>query len=307
MSEQSTILIIDDSIDIHRLLKLRLKNQEVDIISTMGGKEGLTAAQDKQPDLILLDIHMPDMNGFEVLAELKDNPATVELPVIFLSGSDDSKDIIRGFDLGAVDYVTKPFDVAELRARVRSALRTRRLMAMLAQRAQIDGLTGLWNRAHLDEQLTAFLSASDRHGHDLSLLLCDIDHFKKLNDTCGHPFGDHVLQRFAKLLMSEARESDIPCRYGGEEFAIILPNITLPDALQVAERIRSHLESMTWKEHNDLRVTASFGVTDIGCLEGKPFAPQTMIDSVDQALYKAKHNGRNQVVTAAMYPLPKSA
>ncbi|MBL1216129.1 MAG: diguanylate cyclase [Planctomycetes bacterium] len=292
----STILVIDDSVDIHRLLKIRLRDQNVAISSSSSGQDGIERARELLPDLILLDIDMPGMSGFEVLAELKHDPLTVEIPVIFLSGSGGSTNKVKGFDLGAVDFVTKPFDIAELRARVRSALRTRKLVKMLAQRAQVDGLTGLWNRTHLDEQLVCQVSQARRHDTPLALIMSDVDKFKNLNDTHGHPFGDQVLQEVANILVEETRDSDISCRYGGEEFAVILPMTSLADAVTVAERCRQTLEAYVWASHDDLCVTASFGVTDLGTAE-EPTAA-SVIKSADAALYAAKHGGRNRVVRA---------
>ena len=182
----------------------------------------LRVARDTVPDLILLDIDLEDLDGFEILAQLKADPVTHDIAVIFVSASNETMDRVRGLDLGAVDFVGKPFDVTELRARVRSALRMQRLLRMLSQRAQIDGLTGLWNRAYLDDRLRKEVAGALRHGTPLSLILCDLDRFKNLNDTHGHPFGDEVLERAAGILGS-GRGLDVACRYGGEEFLGVIP------------------------------------------------------------------------------------
>ncbi len=294
--DRSRVLIVDDSVDIHRLLKIRLRDQNLDILTASTGAEGLRITREVKPDLILLDIDLPDCSGFDVLAELKNDPLTHDLPVIFVSGSVASGDKVRGFDLGAVDYVTKPFDMAELRARVRSALRTRRLMRMLAQRAHLDGLTGLWNRAHLDVRLRECVDAARRHGRHLSLVMADIDHFKELNDSYGHPFGDHVLQEVARVLEDVARSEDISCRYGGEEFAVILCESDCREAVKVAERFRARIEGAVWHEHEDITVTASFGVSSLSLVAIK--SPEALLNSTDTALYEAKRTGRNHVVLA---------
>lgn len=300
----SSILVIDDSVDIHRLLSIRLRDQCAVILNAHSGADGIEMALEAQPDLILLDIDMPDMSGFETLQALKNHPATVQIPVIFLSGSQTTDDKVRGLELGAVDFVTKPFDLAELRARVRSALRTQQLLAMLAQRAQIDGLTGLWNRKYLDNRLNECVSLTSRHPAELSLIFCDIDHFKVVNDTYGHPFGDQVLQEFARLLLSVCRESDVACRYGGEEFAIIAPSTCTRDAAILAERVRTGFETTTWPGRDELRCTASFGVAGLD-LGVEPSAGG-LIASADKALYEAKHSGRNRVVCAVSSVLMKT-
>lgn len=304
-SSQSRILIIDDSTDIHRLLSMRLKDQRAEILGAMSGAEGVELARQRLPDLILLDIDMPGLGGFETLQALKNDPATVQIPVIFLSGSQHTEDKVRGFELGAVDYVTKPFEVAELRARVRSALRTQQLLKMLAQLAQIDGLTGLWNRKYFDNRIGEGIAISLRHNMDFCVVLCDVDKFKNLNDSYGHPFGDQVLQEFARLLQSNCRESDVPCRYGGEEFAILLPATGVADGLRHAERIRSALESTTWPGRPGLIVTASFGVTSLS--QVRDAAAASLIAAADRALYEAKHAGRNRVVCDRSNALARSA
>jgi len=189
------LLAIDDSDLVHRLLRARLKHERIELCAATRGEEGLQMAQRLKPELILLDIELQDLDGFEVLARLKADPETQDIAVIFVSASNETMDRVRGLDLGAVDFIGKPFDVGELKARVRSALRMQRLVRMLAQRAQIDGLTGLWNRAHFDQRLAGEIQEAARYGRDLSLVLCDVDHFKGLNDRFGHPFGDEVLER----------------------------------------------------------------------------------------------------------------
>ena len=239
------VLAIDDSDLVHRLLRARLRHERIDLHSVHNAESGIKAAQELQPDVILLDIDLEDLDGFEVLARLKADPRTRDLAVIFVSASAETMDRVRGLDLGAVDFIGKPFDVTELRARVRSALRTQRLLRMLSQRAQLDGLTGLWNRAHFDERLATELSGALRHGTQVSLILADLDRFKNLNDTHGHPFGDEVLEQAAAAL-SGGRAQDVACRYGGEEFAVILPGTDIEEAMEVAERYRRGIEVISW-------------------------------------------------------------
>lgn len=288
------VLIIDDSQDVHRLLKARLRAEDLEFVSATSGEQGLTLAKERQPLLALLDLDMPGMDGFEVLRSLKDDPATVQIPVIILSGLQSAQDKVTAFDLGAVDYVTKPFDMAELRVRLRAALRMNQLVRMLAQRAQIDGLTGLWNRAYFDARWNEEFARATRHGRPVSVAMIDVDHFKSINDGFGHPAGDAVLQGVAKLLHRELRQSDIACRYGGEEFVIILSDTNAPAATALCDRIRTAISDLAWSRHPERKVTASFGVA--GC-EGIPsVSAERWIEIADQNLYTAKRSGRNRVV-----------
>lgn len=292
-----TILIIDDSPDIHQLLKVRLKNLDVSLAHALSGAEGMVKAEEAQPDLILLDVHMPEASGFDVCRDLKANSSTQDIPVIFLTGAADVDQKVLGFELGAVDYIQKPFDSAELNARVRAALRTKRFQDMLAQRAMIDGLTGLWNRTHFEIRLQDEVAATQRYDRPLSLIMLDVDHFKKLNDNHGHPFGDEVLQAVGEALAETARTSDWACRYGGEEFAVILRETNLEGALILAERLRKLIEDLTLRNKGqDVKVTASFGVScSEQCMNPLDFSRRWLITSADGALYAAKHAGRNRV------------
>ncbi|MCC6660364.1 MAG: diguanylate cyclase [Phycisphaerales bacterium] len=292
---QPTVLLIDDSVDVHRLLKARLRYEDLKLAGASNGKEGLEQARTASPAIVLLDLDMPDMDGFEVLRRLKDDPATLDIPVIVLSGLQSAQDKVTAFDLGAVDYITKPFNLTELRVRVRSALRLHRLVQMLAQRAQIDGLTGLWNRAHFNKRWTDEVSACTRHHRPLSLALIDLDHFKTINDTYGHPAGDAVLQGLSRVLQRECRQEDVGCRYGGEEFTLIMPDTTPTDAAGVCERILAALASISWPRHPERAVTASIGLA--GPDVTADLSADQWLDEADRALYAAKQSGRNRVVT----------
>ncbi|MFU8829141.1 MAG: diguanylate cyclase, partial [Phycisphaerales bacterium] len=294
-SEDSTpvVLLVDDAPEIHRLLGVKLRNDDLTLLSAFSGEEAIEMAADLEPSLILLDLNMPGIDGLETLKRLKDQSETIEIPVIILSGSTTSSDKVVSFGLGATDYVTKPFDVPELRARIASSLRVTRLMRMLAQRAQIDGLTGLWNRAHLNDKLASEIDQSTRTGDPLSLVMCDLDHFKILNDTYGHPAGDLVLQCFARILKAEMRKYDVACRYGGEEFALIVPGTEAAAAAGLCERIRVGIAEARWPRYPEMTVTGSFGIATSG-LAGTSEVSD-WIEAADRALYSAKEAGRNRV------------
>lgn len=292
------VLIIDDSADVHRLLRARLSQEELHFVSAYNGTEGLVAAESCKPSLITLDLNMEGVNGFEVLRELKSRPSTSQVPVIILSGRASRDDKVRAFEMGAIDYIAKPFEFTELKVRVRSALRMYQLLQMLAQKAKVDGLTGLWNRAFFDSRWDEEFARASRYSRPLSMMIIDADRFKSINDDFGHPAGDALLQGVAKIIQRECRQTDLACRYGGEEFAVIMPDTTSEDAAIVAERVRSAIERADWPRHPQRAVSVSVGVA--GC-EGAPrISADTWIDTVDRNLYRAKREGRNRVVSSVI-------
>jgi diguanylate cyclase (GGDEF)-like protein len=286
------VLVIDDSEMIHKLVRARLEDEPVDVECASGAESGLAMAQKSVPDLILLDVDMPGYDGFEACRRLKAQPLTANIPVIFLTGVSTPEQKVQGLELGAVDYVTKPFDPSELTARVRAALRTKYLMDLLAKRAMIDGLTGLWNRACFEQRLESELSLCRRSDRPLACAMLDIDHFKKINDAYGHPFGDEVLRGVAQTLLDGARSEDIVCRYGGEEFVVLLPNTRSPQAVEMADRLRIALASQVFScRRTAVKVTCSIGVADR--LEGRE---GKMVEIADKALYRAKQMGRDRAL-----------
>ena len=295
-----TVLAIDDSPEIHQLLKFRLRNLDVELAHADCGFDGFDQALAVNPDLILLDVMMPDASGFDICRKLKTTTQTRNIPVIFLTGASDVDQKVLGFDVGAVDYIQKPLDSVELNTRVRAALRTKRFQDRLAQSAMIDGLTGLWNRAHFDQRIHEEVAAALRYDRPMSLIMMDVDKFKNLNDNHGHLFGDEVLQVVGDVLQDSVRTSDWPCRYGGEEFGLILLETDLDGAIIMAERIRKEIGSL--QLHNKAQlvpVTSSFGVVSSTlCMNPCDLSSKWMIGSADRALYAAKEGGRNCVRTA---------
>ncbi len=293
------VLLVDDSVDVHRLLLARLRHEQVELIGTTKSCEAVEMARRNKPATILLDVDMPGMDGFEVLRALKDDPATNNLPVIVLSAKAGSEDKVTAFDLGATDYVTKPFDLAELRARLRATLRLDYLLRLLAERADVDGLTGLGNRAAFNKRWTEKVAECKRYGSPLSLALLDVDFFKRINDTYGHPAGDQVLVELARMLQSESRAPDVACRYGGEEFALIMPNTGPQEAQVVAERVRDALASRVWPRHPDSPITASVGLVGTNGPSGD-ITPEAWLEATDHNLYAAKRSGRNRCIATEL-------
>ena len=200
------VLIIDDNKATLALAKARLRDENLEVICATDGTEGLEKAKADSPDLILLDLRLPDMSGFEVCRRFQGDPNLCAIPIIFLTAADSTEDKVKGLDMGAVDYVAKPFDPVELSARVRAALRIKRLQDLLNLRAKLDPLTELWNRSAMEERLRQEWARINRHVNVMSLIMMDLDHFKKINDKYGHPVGDRVLCMVTRVLNAQCRE-----------------------------------------------------------------------------------------------------
>lgn len=301
---KATVLAVDDAPEILDLLAFHLRAEHVDLLTAKTFDEGLEVARQRLPDLILLDVELPDHSGFELCRRLKEEDLSRDIPIIFLTGSSDIATKVHGFDLGAVDYVTKPFAVAELRARVRAALRMKRAQDMLREKLQCDVLTGLRNRAFFEQRLAAEVSAAFRHRRPLGLVMVDLDHFKSLNDRFGHPFGDSVLQRVGDAIGRSLRPMDAACRYGGEELALILPDTDIRAATCVANRIRQLVRDIPFEARGKpVVVTASLGVGELFSLVGSgPITGRRLLDDADRALYAAKAAGRDCVRVATSVP-----
>jgi two-component system cell cycle response regulator len=298
------VLIIDDSPDALALARARLGKEGLDLICANGGKAGLEAAANENPDLILLDVDMPDMSGFDVCRAMKADTELCMIPIIFLSGSASSVDKVAGLNLGAVDYVAKPFDAFELCARVNAALRTKRMQDLLIEYAQIDPLTEMPNRRALMDRLGKEWERVQRHGGSLSFIMVDVDHFKRVNDTYGHSIGDKVLKEVAKAITSSCRVIDLPARYGGEEFAVTVPDETTEVAAVLAERCRQAVAgTQVTVGDQEVRVTASFGVASAVDV----LSAESLVEAADKALYRAKNAGRNRVETCVLSAIAAQA
>lgn len=298
-----TVLAIDDSPDVHRLLDVRLRPEGLVLHHALNAAEGLTMARELLPDLVLLDVDLPLVTGFEVCQRLKEDPATAGVPIIFLTGASEVYAKVQGFDLGAVDYVVKPFEPAELRARVRAALRTKRFHDLLSARSHVDGLTAIWNRSYFNQRMGEEVAAAQRYDRILSLVMVDLDHFKGLNDSFGHPFGDQVLQSVGDVLHACLRTTDAPCRFGGEEFALILTETAEQGAMITAERVRAQIAQLPFRpKDRHVGVTASLGVACSAIFDKKSLSVTSMVTAADDALYDAKHAGRDCVCAARRKP-----
>lgn len=289
------ILVIDDNPTNLALLKAHLKNMGLDSILVDNAPQGIETAINEIPDLILLDIMMPEMDGYEACKRLKSDPRTAMIPIIFVSAKDRSEDKIAGLKLGAIDYVSKPFDPGELKARIDIILQMISLQEKLVAQANTDELTGLANRRHFLEILEREVLQAKVKGSPLAVMMIDIDHFKMINDTYGHLGGDIILKQLAEILQENIFPLDIAARYGGEEFIIIMPDADINKASKAAERIRATVETTMWKisAAEQPHVTISGGLSIM-----EPDNPVDLFDLIkraDTALYAAKRGGRNRV------------
>jgi two-component system cell cycle response regulator len=256
-------------------------------------------------DLLIVSLSLADADGLRLCSQVRSLDRTRHLPIIMLVDPGDDARLLRGLDMGVNDYVVRPLDRNELLARIKTQIKRKRhadlLRAKLDQgmeHAITDPLTGLHNRRYMESHLGSLVTQATQSGQTLSILVADIDYFKKVNDTYGHDAGDNVLREFATRLRRNTRGIDLACRLGGEEFVIIMPDTELPRALQVAERLRACIASEPFQVNAEiaLEVTASVGVST---LERREDTPETLFKRADTALYSAKRRGRNRVVTEA--------
>lgn len=304
-AHRGRILVVDDNPDNLEVLSTRLRFCGYEVETASGGEEALERVHEHPPDLILLDVMLPGIDGYEVARRIKGDEALPFIPIILVTVRDTTRDKVAGLDAGADDYLTKPIDFPELEARVRSMLRIKRLQTELQEKnlelAQLsisDGLTGLYNHRHVQQVLHEEFERAKRTGEPVAVVMFDLDHFKDVNDTYGHQVGDRVLQEMAEILRRTAREIDKLGRYGGEEFIAILPDTDLDDGAVFAERVRQDVARHLFPADGEaLRMTVSAGVAvypDRGITD-----PRELVRRADQALYAAKAAGRNRVMRAA--------
>jgi len=297
------ILVADDEPVNLALIKRRLEWEHYRIETAEDGGQAVEAARRVLPDLIILDVMMPVLDGLQACRLLKEDPATRDIPVIFLSALDDTDTKVRGLVLGANDYVSKPFRVEELLARVSVAIRMKLERDRLQQRVEVasemsmtDALTGLLNRYGLHRALQRELAEARRYGRPLSCLLIDIDFFKAVNDTYGHAAGDGALQQAARVIADSVRGSDVVCRYGGEEFLVLAPETGVEGARALAEKIRQSFSARRFGDAGRVfPLTLSAGVAQLDPGE----SGNDMIARADEALYHAKQTGRDRVEAAS--------
>lgn len=302
------LLLIDDSPSVARLAESRLGDEPVSLHSATSAEAGIGLARMLRPDLILLDLDMPGVDGFEALRRLKTDPELLSIPVVLLAGPARAEDKLLGLELGAVDYIAKPLDAAELRARVRSALRLRRMEQLLDQRGTLDPVTGLYNERYLRRRLAAELTLARRSGLPVSIVLADIDHFRKLNAAHGPWFGDDVLRRLADAFSARVRAEDVLCRRDGAALALLLPACDANGALKLANRLRADTASLRLQPRTStlLRLSASFGVASTHPANSTPRATDVPDEPALPFVGPAIESTPTHVIPASRAPLARS-
>lgn len=297
------ILVVDDSRDNLEIISTRLRFRGYRIEQASRGEEALVKVREHAPDLILLDIMLPDIDGYEISRRIKTDDALPFIPIILVTARDSTQDKVAGLDAGADDYLTKPINFPELEARVRSMLRIKGLQdelehtnRKLQQLSISDGLTGLFNHRHIQEVLHEEFERAKRTAEPLAVVMFDLDHFKEINDTHGHQAGDRMLRETAHILRSTAREIDKLARYGGEEFLAVLPGTDTDQGVVFAERVRRRIERHPFEldDAESIRMTISAGLAAYPTPEVQE--PPELVQRADEALYAAKTRGRNCVV-----------
>lgn len=298
------ILIVDDSKFSRTVVIDALEALGHEVIPAQSGEEAITLFQAEHPDLVILDVVMHGMSGLECISQLRALNATEWIPIIFLSGQTDEESLSKGIDAGGDDYLTKPLSKIILSAKIKAMQRIadmRHQLVSVTKKLEIlsstDSLTHLKNRFQFDKELKSILAHANRHHHEVSLFFIDVDHFKEINDTFGHPTGDLLLQEVSNRLNQCIRINDVLARLGGDEFAIILREVEDIDPEMVAKKLIQIFSEPFFIEDQILNVTASIG---IATYPAQGATPENLMKSADIALYKSKKAGRNQYTIYAL-------
>jgi two-component system, cell cycle response regulator len=291
---QLSVLIIEDHPDQRDLLAIVLQREGYKVVTAANGLEALERLEQDEVHIALSDIMMPKMDGFELINKIRSNSALRHIYIILITARIQEGDRVRGLDLGADDYITKPFSFSELLARVRVGSRVVQYQQHLEYQSQIDSLTGLFNRRAFEKKIGEEFERSKRYGHPLSVVILDIDNFKKINDTYGHHGGDAALVRISEILRERSRRSDFPSRFGGEEFVLVLPETDQDSAIQVARKFHEEIRSCSFGTvDKPFVLTVSMGLTSSTKKEYSDW--REMVADADCALYQAKNTGKDRI------------
>jgi diguanylate cyclase (GGDEF)-like protein len=301
MQKRSSILIVDDT-ETNVDILVELLSDSYEIVVALDGKSALEILEEQEVDLILLDIMMPIIDGYDVCRRVKQNEKTNDIPIIFITAKTDEESIEKAYEAGGMDYVTKPFKPKELFARIKTQLQLRALIQELESSknalkhlSETDPMTKLWNRRYFGYASKNILELAKRDKTALTVVMLDIDKFKEVNDTYGHNVGDDIIISLANILLEMTRKSDLACRFGGEEFILLLPETSLEGAMVIAEKIRKKVESFSLhlEDEREVNVTVSLGVSQVDT--ENDLSIESAIKRADIALYKAKEKGRDKV------------
>lgn len=288
------ILIVDDAA-VNRQVLGDLFRAEHTVILAKNGEQALDRATQHQPDVILLDVIMPEMDGYEVLKRLRADPRTSAIAVIFITGLDTPEDEAYGLTVGASDYITKPFNIQVVKARVNVHLRLARQQRLLETLANVDGLTEIPNRRNFDERFADEFERAEREGQPLSLALCDIDFFKQYNDRVGHAGGDRMLRDVARTLVAVTRPADFVARYGGEEFALLMPGTAAEEARRVADEVRQAIGALLTESDGEVSSGVTISIGGATLTPGRHESLDDLLTAADDELYNCKDAGRDLV------------
>jgi diguanylate cyclase (GGDEF)-like protein len=301
------LLVVDDQ-PINIQVMHQIFAGEYQVFMATSGQQAINLCRANPPDLVLLDIVMPQMDGYEVCRQLKADPTTRDIPVIFVTAHTETDQETQGLELGAVDFITKPVVPAVVKARVRTHVTLKQQGDLLRKMVFLDGLLGVFNRRYFDQQLQTELARAHRSGAALSVLMIDVDYFKRYNDTYGHLAGDDCLRRVATTIRGALRRpADVVARYGGEEFSCILPETPLDDATTIAKALEQDIRALNIPhEKSDAApvVSVSIGVCCIPA--GTTGVATELVAQADAELYKAKHSGRARVCSSALTKSPSA-
>lgn len=295
--DKSQILIIEDDPTTARMMTYRLESADYSVSVIDNGEECMAWLKQNQPDLILLDVELPGLNGFEVCRLVRDSYPSPYIPIIMVTSHDDMESRISALDIGADDFLSKPFNPKELLARIRVSLRIKKMQDELRELSLRDELTGLYNRRFLNEIIDQLVFATMRYKTPLTITMIDIDNFKTINDTYGHSFGDFAIQSVSSIIVESCRKADVICRYGGDEFLLVTHN-DIPGAYQLGDRISSNVQNHSFSRDGiTMDITVSIGISTFS----GEFQATTdeLIKYADTALHESKRRGKNCVT---MYP-----
>ena len=302
MQSRFTVLIVDDT-ETNVDVLVELLSDQYEIVVALDGETALEILEDQKVDIVLLDIMMPKMDGYEVCQKIKENEKIKDVPIIFITAKMDEESIEKAYEVGGMDYITKPFRPKELFARIKTQVQLKTLIhdlevskQRLKRLSETDPMTELCNRRYFNSASKTILELAKRDRSELSLVMLDIDKFKKINDAYGHGIGDEVIISLSNILLDETRKSDLACRFGGEEFILLLPETSIEGASVIAEKIRRSVEdfSLTLENGSQVKLTISLGLSSLDFERDDSI--EDIIKRADTALYKAKETGRNKVI-----------